>query len=161
VATHAQAIGRQRTVLGRLAREVERKREASQLPHHTPIGAAVQQALFTTLERAKRIWAQTAAKKNREGKGKLYAFHAPEVECIGKGTSRQPYEFGVKVGIATTLKGNRMCSWTWATGVWMRTTRRWPSNTGAPEFDTNRAKLLICIGRPSGLPLQQAQLGVV
>lgn len=60
----------------------------------------------TTLERAKRIWSQTAAKKNREGKGKLYAFHAPEVECIGKGKSRQPYEFGVKVGIATTLKGN-------------------------------------------------------
>ena len=30
-----------------------------------------------------------------------------------------------------------------------------------PEFDTNRAKLLICIGLASGLPLQQAQLGVV
>ncbi len=76
------------------------------MPNHTPLAAAVQQALSTTLERAQRIWAQTAAKKNREGKGKLYAFHAPEVECIGKGKSRQPYEFGVKVGIATTLKGN-------------------------------------------------------
>ena len=31
----------------------------------------------------------------------------------------------------------------------------------SPEFDTNRAKMLICIGRTSGLPLQQAQLGVV
>lgn len=31
----------------------------------------------------------------------LYAFHAPQVECIGKGKSRQPYEFGVKVGIAS------------------------------------------------------------
>lgn len=101
-----KAIGRQRTVLGRLAREVERKQEARQMPNHTPLAAAVQQALSTTLERAQRIWAQTAAKKNREGKGKLYAFHAPEVECIGKGKSRQPYEFGVKVGIATTLKGN-------------------------------------------------------
>jgi IS5 family transposase len=66
----------------------------------------LQQALSTTLERAQRIWAQTAAKKNREGKGKLYAFHAPEVECIGKGKSRQPYEFDVKVGIASTLKHN-------------------------------------------------------
>jgi IS5 family transposase len=28
------------------------------------------------------------------------------VECISKGKSRNPYEFGVKVGIATTLKGN-------------------------------------------------------
>jgi hypothetical protein len=33
--------------------------------------------------------------------------------------------------------------------------------SGSPEFDTNRAKLLIYIGRVSGLPLQQAQLGVV
>lgn len=31
----------------------------------------------------------------------------------------------------------------------------------APEFDTNRAKLLICIGSASRLPLQQAQLGVL
>ncbi len=37
------------------------------------------------------------------GKPKLYA---PEVECISKCKSRNPYEFGVKVGIATTLKGN-------------------------------------------------------
>jgi IS5 family transposase len=107
-----KAIGRQRTVLGRLAREVERKANGQNnstslhTAHHTPIAAAVQQALSTTLERAQRIWAQTAAKKNRDGKGKLYAFHAPEVECIGKGKSRQPYEFGVKVGIASTLRHN-------------------------------------------------------
>jgi IS5 family transposase len=101
-----KAIGRQRTVLGRLAREVERKQESTQMPNHTPIAAAVQKALSTTLERAQRIWTQTAAKKNRGGKGKLYAFHAPEVECIGKGKSRQPYEFGVKVGIASTLRHN-------------------------------------------------------
>ena len=105
-----KAIGRQRTVLGRLAREVERKIATTTgvcaAVNVTPIAAAVQQALSTTLERAQRMWSQTAAKKNREGKGKLYAFHAPEVECIGKGKSRQPYEFGVKVGIATTLKGN-------------------------------------------------------
>lgn len=100
-----KAIGRQRTVLGCLIREVERK-QSTQMSNHTPIGAAVQQALSTTLERAKRIWSQTAAKNNREGKGKLYAFHTPEVECIGKGKSRQPYEFGVKVGIASTLKHN-------------------------------------------------------
>ena len=29
--------------------------------------------------------------------------HTPEVECIGKGKARAPYEFGVKVYIATTL----------------------------------------------------------
>jgi IS5 family transposase len=105
-----KAIGRQRTVLGRLAREVERKiattTAACAAVNATPIAAAVQQALFTTLERAQRIWAQTAAKKTVAGQKKLYAFHAPEVECIGKGKSRQPYEFGVKVGIASTLKHN-------------------------------------------------------
>jgi IS5 family transposase len=37
-------------------------------------------------------------------KNKLYALHAPEVECISKGKARTPYEFGVKVTIATTLK---------------------------------------------------------
>jgi transposase, IS5 family len=34
---------------------------------------------------------------------KVYSLHAPEVECIGKGKARTPYEFGVKVSIATTL----------------------------------------------------------
>jgi hypothetical protein len=28
--------------------------------------------------------------------------HAPEVECIGKGKAHRPYEFGVKVSVATT-----------------------------------------------------------
>jgi len=27
----------------------------------------------------------------------------PDVECIGKGKSHKPYEFGVKASIATTL----------------------------------------------------------
>jgi transposase, IS5 family len=32
---------------------------------------------------------------------KVYALHAPEVECIGKGKARAPYEFGCKVSVAT------------------------------------------------------------
>lgn len=35
-------------------------------------------------------------------KQKLYALHAPEVECIGKGKARVKYEFGVKCTIAVT-----------------------------------------------------------
>lgn len=35
---------------------------------------------------------------------KVYSLHAPEVECIGKGKPHEPYEFGVKVSVATTLK---------------------------------------------------------
>ena len=36
---------------------------------------------------------------------KIYSWHAPEAECISKVKSHNPYEFGVNVGIATTLKG--------------------------------------------------------
>ncbi len=51
------------------------------------------------LSRTGRILAQRPKDKN-----KLYALHAPEVECISKGKARTPYEFGVKVSIATTHK---------------------------------------------------------
>jgi IS5 family transposase len=92
------AIKRQRTIVGRLQREIERKASA--------IGAAVQAAQDDTLNKAKRIWAQSAGRKAVDGRRKLYAWHAPEVDCISKGKARTPYEFGVKVGIARTLKGN-------------------------------------------------------
>jgi IS5 family transposase len=39
------------------------------------------------LERAGRLHRQRPKDK---GKGKRYALHAPEVECIGKGKARQP-----------------------------------------------------------------------
>lgn len=42
--------------------------------------------------------------QQRTDKNKLYSLHAPEVECIAKGKVRQPYEFSVKVSIATTHK---------------------------------------------------------
>lgn len=32
---------------------------------------------------------------------KVYSLHAPEVECIGKGKPRAPYEFGCKVSLVT------------------------------------------------------------
>lgn len=51
------------------------------------------------LHRVERILTQQPRDKR-----KLYALHAPEVECIAKGKARTPYEFGVKVTIATTLK---------------------------------------------------------
>ncbi len=35
---------------------------------------------------------------------KLYALHAPKVECNSMRKSRTPYEFGVKVTVATKLK---------------------------------------------------------
>lgn len=36
----------------------------------------------------------------------IYSFHAPEVECIGKGKLNKPYEFGNKVSVAVSGRGN-------------------------------------------------------
>lgn len=93
-----KTVNRQRTVLGRLLREVQRKQPEVVGDGHTALQQAVQ--------KASQLHAQTAQRANRGGKGKLYAWHAPEVECISKGKARTPYEFGVKAGICTTLKGN-------------------------------------------------------
>lgn len=49
------------------------------------------------LERAERIRTQ-----QRHDKKNLYALHAPEVECIGKGKARKPYEFGVKNAVVVS-----------------------------------------------------------
>lgn len=91
-------IKRQSTVVGRLVREIERKASV--------LSAAVREALDGALGKARRMADQARSRKNIAGVPKLYAWHAPEVECIAKGKSRTPYEFGVKVGIATTLKNN-------------------------------------------------------
>ena len=87
-----RVLKRQRTVLGIVLREVRRKLETAT----TESGFTVHR-LQTTMERADRIRRQQPNDKN-----KLYAMHAPEVECIGKGKARQPYEFGVKASIAVT-----------------------------------------------------------
>jgi len=43
------------------------------------------------------------AQKKRQEAPKVYSLHAPEGECIGKGKAHKPYEFGVKVSLATTF----------------------------------------------------------
>ena len=63
------------------------------------IAESRQDAAKDLMHRVNRILPQTTKDKN-----KLYALHAPEVECISKGKARTPYEFGVKVTVATTLK---------------------------------------------------------
>ena len=93
-----KTIKRQRTILGRLARDIERSK--------TVLAQSIQDALSPLLSRAHRIAEQSRRKKTAKGRDKVYSWHAPEVECISKGKARTPYEFGVKVGIVTTLKGN-------------------------------------------------------
>jgi IS5 family transposase len=59
----------------------------------------LQNQFAAELYRANRVLTQ----KPRDGGRQIYALHAPEVECIGKGKPHRPYEFGVKASIATTL----------------------------------------------------------
>src|SRR3569832_152687 len=54
-------------------------------------------AFALPLSRASQIRSQ----QQRQRGWKLYSFHAPEVECIGKGKAAAPYEFGVKASIVT------------------------------------------------------------
>lgn len=93
-----KTVKRQRTILGIVLREIKRK-----LPQAKPESAFSLSRLNTMLERAERIRTQQPKDKN-----KLYALHAPEVECIGKGKARKPYEFGVKASIAVTHKSGLM-----------------------------------------------------
>ena len=91
---------RQRTILGIVMREVRRKMQASGF---TPEHPKAMGDLAMWLERTERIRTQ-----QRHDKNKLYALHAPEVECIGKGKARKPYEFGVKSALLVSHKHGLM-----------------------------------------------------
>jgi IS5 family transposase len=47
--------------------------------------------------------AQRLKEQKTKSKDKLYAFHAPEVECISKDKACQPYEFGVRASFAVIV----------------------------------------------------------
>ena len=93
-----RTVKRQRTILGALMRNAQRGLESiSQgVAGQEPTALAIAELLMW-LDRAERIRTQ-----QRHSKNKLYALHAPEVECIGKAKARKPYEFGVKVSLAVT-----------------------------------------------------------
>jgi len=78
-----------KTYLGRLTRDIERKLVDA------PESATT--ALRPQLRKARRLLEQT-----RKDPDKLLAWHAPEVEVIGKGKVAKPWEFGVKVSVAVT-----------------------------------------------------------
>jgi len=85
---------RLKIILGRVMRDVRRK------------CAEPTESLLKLLALADRLFAQVKNDKN-----KLYSVHEPEVECISKGKAHKRYEFGCKVGIATTSRDN------WVIGV--------------------------------------------
>jgi IS5 family transposase len=95
-----RVVKRQRTILGIVIREVQRKLG---MPEFTVDHPKALSDLMMWLERAERIRTQ-----QRNDKNKLYALHAPEVECIGKGKARKPYEFGVKSAVVVSHKHGLM-----------------------------------------------------
>ena len=83
-----------RTRLGRLIRDIRRK-VANPEPSL--------EELLCLCERLHR--------QQRHDKNKLYSLHEPEVVCISKGKAHKRYEFGQKISVATSNRGN------WILGV--------------------------------------------
>lgn len=76
--------------LGRTVRDIKRK-----------TGGQMSTYLKAELELSERLLNQKRTDKN-----KVYSLHEPEVQCIAKGKSHKKYEFGHKVSVVTTTKGN-------------------------------------------------------
>jgi transposase, IS5 family len=95
--THAHQFKRMRrelkflrTRLGRVIRDIRRKIE----------NRPDLQARFNPLL---DLAVKVSVQDHRQRGPKVYSLHAPEVECIGKGKARAPYEFGCKVSVATPV----------------------------------------------------------
>jgi IS5 family transposase len=89
-----KALRKLKTYLGRVIRDLARRTSDDQ---------ELRQAFAHPLSIARRVLEQDYRQRGR----KIYSLHAPEVECIGKGKAHRPYEFGVKVSVATTLQRSR------------------------------------------------------
>jgi transposase, IS5 family len=85
-----RALKSLRTYLGRVIRDIDRKTQDHD-------------ALRPIFERPLMLARQVREQRQRQRGHKIYSLHAPEVECIGKGKAHRPYEFGVKVSVATPL----------------------------------------------------------
>src|SRR5215475_12390129 len=86
-----KALRKLKTYLGRVIRDITRKITGDDW---------LQTKFAWLLNLARRVREQERGQRGP----KVYSLHAPEVECIGKGKPHKPYEFGVKVSVATTLK---------------------------------------------------------
>jgi transposase, IS5 family len=89
-----RALRKLKTYLGRVIRDIARKIDGDP-------GLETKFAFLLSL--ARRVRAQERGQRGP----KVYSLHAPEVECIGKGKPHKPYEFGVKVSVATTLRHSK------------------------------------------------------
>jgi IS5 family transposase len=89
-----KALRKLKTYLGRIIRDISR-----QIAGDAELDAVFKWPLY----QASTVLEQRQRQRGR----KIYSLHAHEVECIGKGKAHAPYEFGVKVSIATTLKRSK------------------------------------------------------
>ncbi len=109
-----RVLRRQRTVLGRLVRDIQRKLDQ--------VNTGVREHIAIWLERAQRLCTQRPKDKQ-----KLYALHAPEVECIGKGKARQASNSASR----SALRSPPARDWSWVRAA-SRATRTtaipWPSS---------------------------------
>ena len=85
---HGTIVRFLRIRLGRVIRDIRRKIAGNK---------ALEERFADLLALAVRGRFQDHRQRGPKG----YALHAPEVECIGKGKARAPYEFGCKVSVAT------------------------------------------------------------
>src|SRR6202165_2765050 len=89
-----RALRTLKTYLGRVIRDIARKIDGD---------PRLETKFALLLSLARRVRAQERGQRGP----KVYSLHAPEVECIGKGKPHKPYEFGVKVSGAPTLKHSK------------------------------------------------------
>jgi len=86
-----KALKRLRTIAFKLIRELRRI-----LPKH---------CLFDCYQKDFLLYERVLAQQPKD-KNKIYSLHEPQVYCIAKGKDHKPYEYGNKVSIASTAKGN-------------------------------------------------------
>ncbi|MEW6748018.1 MAG: IS5 family transposase [Planctomycetota bacterium] len=97
---HAKQFKRMRKALrtlkgytGRVLRDL--RRQLDEIPE-----GPLRERVLDKLVLVSRLLRQTS-----KDRGKIYALHEPQVDCISKGKARVRYEFGTKVSVATTLDG--------------------------------------------------------
>lgn len=95
---HARQFKRMRKALrtlkgytGRVLRDI--RRQLDDIP-----AGEYRERVLDALVLVSRLLHQTP-----KSRGKLYALHEPDVDCISKGKARVRYEFGTKVSVATTI----------------------------------------------------------
>ena len=118
-------LNKLRTWLGRVIRDVRRKVSSPDAD------------LDELLQLCERLHAQ-----QRTDKKKLYSLHEPEVMCISKGKAHKRYEFGQKVSVTTTNRGN------WIVGIDLC--------EGNPYDGHTLAKAITTIERITRVPVTQA-----